>query len=203
MKARSGFLLILGAASALLAPQTGRAEEASILNGSAAVQAASYRYYTVPVDLGMMNDAAIIGHVQATGGTGNDIEIAVLTESDFLNWKNGHTNRPVYNSGRVTAADVRARITQSGTYYVVLSNTFSAFTPKTVEGSLRLAWTTPPPPPSAVDSPPADTSANPAANLLILFLVAFSAVLMGGYVWWWVTQQEKKRAAQQSEKKAA
>jgi len=206
MKSRPAFILAVAAASALLMPRVSRAEEISILNGSVAVEAGRYHHYAVKVDLRVMRDAAIIGHVQARGGTGNDIAVKVMTESGFLNWKNGHTNTPLYNSGRVTAADVRARITESGTYYVVLSNTFSTLTPKTVEGSLRLSWTPPPPPPPP---PQPGAQARPAASVpsegrnFFLVLVLLSVMAMGGFVALWVRHQERTRAGGESEKKAA
>ena len=146
-----------------------------------------------------MTNPRIVGHVEATGGSGNDIDVMVFSQTDFTNWKNNHGVAPLYNSGQVTAADVNVPVA-AGDYVVVLSNTFSAFTPKTVAGSLRLAWT-PPPPPSALDKLAGDGANN--GGLLVIFLVVFAAVLLGGLVWWALVQQDKKKAAVAAEKKAA
>ncbi len=129
----------------LLAPHPTRADDPdagsiTILNGSTVVQPLNSTGWSVKADMSVMADPTISGHVTASGGAGNDIQVLVLTESDYSNWKNNHTVRPIYNSGQVTAADVRARLPESGTYYVVLSNVFSTFTPKTVEGTLKVSW---------------------------------------------------------------
>lgn len=112
----------------------------SILNGSKVVQAFDYEGWDLKPDFDLMADPTVEGHITASGGMGNDIEVLIFTDSQFLNWKNGHKVTPVYNSGHVTAADVHAVLPGPGKYHVILSNMFSAFTPKTVDGSLRMTW---------------------------------------------------------------
>jgi hypothetical protein len=68
---------------------------------------------------------------RARGGSGNDIEVFILDEDGFENWRNGHRAPTYYNSGRVTVGrfDVRLR---PGKYFLVMSNTFSAVSNKVV-----------------------------------------------------------------------
>jgi hypothetical protein len=195
MSLRHAFVVVtLGAALATAAA----ADEAKILSGSVAVQAASYQAYTITVDAERMRNAAITGHVQASGGTGNDIIVAVLSESDYLNWKNGHANHPLYNSGQVTAADVYAPVAASGTYYLLISNVFSAFTPKTVDGTLSLTWT--PPPPLAAFPAGATTPGTDVPSFLAI-LVLLAVAGFGGLVAWFILARRQKAAT--TETKAA
>jgi hypothetical protein len=166
-----------------------------VVNGSVAVPALGYAFYTVRVDRSAMNNAMIVGHVEATGGTGNDIEVLVGTESDFTNWENGHAASPIYDSGKVTAADVRASLPESGTYVVVFSNAFSTFTPKTVTGSLRLAWMPP------ILSLAPGGGMNAAARGLFLVLIIISSTLLVFAVWRAASRANGTAAT--SEKKAA
>jgi len=129
----------------LAGPHTTRADDSdggsiSILNGSTVVEPLRFVGWSVRADLQIMASPTISGHVTAEGGTGNDIQVLVLTETDYVNLKNNHEVRPLYNSGQVTAADVRAVLPESGTYYVVLSNVFSGFSAKTVNGRIKLSW---------------------------------------------------------------
>jgi len=68
---------------------------------------------------------------RARGGSGNDIEVFILDEDGFENWRNGHRAPTFYISGRVTVGrfDVRLR---PGKYFLVMSNTFSAVSNKVV-----------------------------------------------------------------------
>src|SRR5262245_17824180 len=96
-------LLAVASLAAIFAVQA-RAEQhrASILDGSVAVQAAGYVSYPIKVDASVMLNPRVMGHVQATGGTGNDIEVVVLSETQFINWKNGHKGGSLYTSGQIT-----------------------------------------------------------------------------------------------------
>jgi heme/copper-type cytochrome/quinol oxidase subunit 2 len=104
----------------------------NLTNGAATINAAAYTWYkfTVPENV---TSVAINGHFTATGGTGNDIECFLLDEDGFANFKNGHTARTYYNSGKVTQAKIEIRNLPTGTYYIMLDNRFSLFTPKAVE----------------------------------------------------------------------
>jgi hypothetical protein len=166
------------------------AQHSALLTGSVAIEAGKYLYYKVPVDLATMADPRIGGHVVASGGSGNDVEVLVLRESDFLNWQNDHTTHPLFSSGRVTATDLDVPLTSTGTYYVVISNAFSDTSPKTVEGSVDVTWTPPP--------PTKEEEAATGAELAIVVGVLIAAAGFGGFVVWFVMSRRKKASESRS-----
>jgi hypothetical protein len=111
----------------------------SLTNGAATVGATAYTWYKFVVPENV-NAVAVNGHFTATGGTGNDIDCYILDEDGFANLKNGHASRTYYNSGRVTQAKIEARNLSAGTYYILLDNRFSLFTPKAVQIEATLSY---------------------------------------------------------------
>jgi len=104
----------------------------TIGNGALSVAAMHYSFYALNVPTGAQN-VRVQGHFQATGGTGNDIEVFLLNEEQFTNWKNGHATPTFYNSGKITVGDVQAIVPNGpGTYYLIFNNNFSALTAKAV-----------------------------------------------------------------------
>jgi hypothetical protein len=136
------------------------AGSSDILNGSAAIEAVSWMHYPVTVTPAMLHPR-IVGRVTATGGTGDDIIVAVLSDADFTNWSKGHRGTALYNSGQVTTADVKVSIPDPGEYVVVFDNKFSTMTAKTVAGKLRLVWDDPPPPPPP---PQSEAAVSPSGD---------------------------------------
>jgi hypothetical protein len=110
-----------------------------ITNGAAAIPAASYSWYTFVIPVGA-STVAVNGHFSATGGTGNDIECYILDEDGLANFKNGHPATTYFNSGRVTQAKIGAVLATPGTYYLILDNRFSLFTPKAVQIDATLSY---------------------------------------------------------------
>lgn len=82
-------------------------------------------------------DARVTGRFQATGGSGNDIEVFILGQDEFTNFQNGHTVNTWFNSGRATVSNINVQI-PPGAYFLVFSNTFSMVTPKAVNADIRL-----------------------------------------------------------------
>jgi hypothetical protein len=102
-------------------------------NGALSVAAMHYTFYTLPVPVGARN-VKVQGHFEATGGTGNDIEVFLLSEEQFTNWKNRHSTPTYYNSGKLTVGDLQAALPDdAGTYYLVFNNNFSLLTAKAVQ----------------------------------------------------------------------
>ena len=67
------------------------------------------------------------------------IELLVLSESAFAIWQKGGSATAVYESGRVSHANVHAEMPAGvGIYYVVLSNKLSTSGASNVHASLRL-----------------------------------------------------------------
>jgi beta-barrel assembly-enhancing protease len=73
------------------------------------------------------------GFFKAQGGSGNDVRMLVMRSVDYLNYKNGHPYRAIYDSGKLTAAEFRIAMPTKESWIVVLDNTFSLMTPKVVE----------------------------------------------------------------------
>lgn len=186
-----GFLLLLCSVLTCAAAEDGTLQRAAIVDGSVAVQATGYVAYHASVDAAAMQSARIRGHVVASGGTGNDIEVIVFTETQFINWKNSHNDGALFASGKVTACDIDVPVTETGTYYVVLSNAFSAITAKTVTGKIELEWTPPPPPAPTKEE-------QDAQNSLLLGGAAFVAAVLviaggiGGLIVWLVMSRRKQ-----------
>jgi hypothetical protein len=104
----------------------------NIGQGALSVAALHFAFYTLSVPAGA-HDVHVQGHFQATGGTGNDIEVFLLNDEQFTNWKNGHATPTYYNSGKTTVGDVQTALPAGvGTYYLVFNNKFSALTAKAV-----------------------------------------------------------------------
>lgn len=105
----------------------------NIGNGALSVGALQYRYYTLVVPAGARN-VKVQGHFTATGGAGNDIEVFLLNDESFTNWRNHHQSSAYYNSGKITVGDVAATLPDGGgNYYLVFNNNFSLLTAKAVE----------------------------------------------------------------------
>lgn len=124
------------------APPPPQLHRMAIGKGAITVNASTYSYFTLTVPPGAF-DVALKGRIDATGGSGNDIEIYVLGADEFTNWQNGHSVQTYYNSGRVTVADLNATLpNDAGTYYLVFNNKFSVFTPKAVAENMTLTYFT-------------------------------------------------------------
>jgi hypothetical protein len=99
-------------------------------------QGANNYKFTVPA--GAFN-VTLKGHFAATGGSGNDIEVFVVSQDEYVNWQNGHPAKTFYNSGRVTQDSINLIMpSDAATYYVVFSNKFSLLTPKAVQANVDL-----------------------------------------------------------------
>jgi len=129
-------LWALGAESAPPGPRS-----LPILKGSTVVPAASYAAWRISADERTDGTSEVVGAVTTSGGRNSRVAVAILNEADFAGWRRGYAAAPLYVSGEVRRAVVRARLPRPGVYYVVISNLFSAGTSKTVNGTLDLVWT--------------------------------------------------------------
>jgi len=112
----------------------------TIGSGALTVNATTYAYFTLNVPSGA-NNVRLQGRFSATGGSGNDIEVFLLSDSQYTNWQNGHSTPTFYNSGKVTVNDVNVTLpNDAGTYYLVFNNKFSLLSPKAVEEHLTLTY---------------------------------------------------------------
>lgn len=112
---------------------------ANIVNGLISVPAGSHEDYafTAPPSSTVIS---VTGSFTASGGSGNDIVVLVMDQTNFVNWENGHQASAYYNSGQLTTGTISAELPSSGTYYLVYSNTFSVFSSKTVQTTANLLY---------------------------------------------------------------
>ena len=78
-----------------------RLQTQSTGNVAFTVNAGGTYYYKFTVPAGALN-VTLKGHFSATGGSGNDIQVIVVSEDEYVNLQNGHNAKSFYNSGQVT-----------------------------------------------------------------------------------------------------
>lgn len=113
-----------------------RSGRASIVNTAFTVKAGDARFWNFHVG---GYGANVVGRFRAEGGGGNDIICLILDGDSFENWRNGHPVRTYYNSGKITVANIRARLPE-GDYVLVFSNTFSSVSNKAVSANVEMRW---------------------------------------------------------------
>lgn len=97
------------------------------------VNAISYYYFKLRVPSGATG-VHLQGDFSASGGVGNDVQVYMLPEDDFVNWQNRHASKSYYSSGRVTVGSFSVNLpSDEGTYYLVVDNRFSLLSKKEVE----------------------------------------------------------------------
>ncbi|MGB6788950.1 MAG: emp24/gp25L/p24 family protein [Candidatus Acidiferrales bacterium] len=99
-----------------------------------------YWFVRFQVDTSTMQDVRVEGSFEARGGSGNDVQVAIGKEDDFLNWINGHEGSVLYASDKVTAGKIDVPINESGNYVLAFSNTFSLVSRKIVQADVSLMW---------------------------------------------------------------
>jgi hypothetical protein len=131
-----------GAATAQTAPAPPQPQphSVSVVNTALTVDPASYASYHFEVPANAKR-VTLNGHFTATGGSGNDIQVFLLNEDEFVNMKNGHDAQTAYNSGKVTQATIAVPLPETPmTYHLVFDNRFSLLTPKAVQVNATLDY---------------------------------------------------------------
>jgi hypothetical protein len=90
------------------------------------IKAGGYTWF----DYDFTETTTLKGRFRATGGK-NDIEVYIMDEDNFENWRNGNQSRSYYFSGRVTVANFNVSLPK-GKYHLIFSNKWAAITPKAV-----------------------------------------------------------------------
>lgn len=106
-----------------------------LVSGAFTIGAGRHQYYRFVVP----NRANIIGRFRAQGGGGNDIEVFILDQDGYENFRNGHSTPTYYNSGRITVGTIRANL-GAGVYYLVFNNGYSVITNKAIEANVELHY---------------------------------------------------------------
>ncbi len=71
------------------------------------------------------------GSFSASAALGDNIIVYLMDQNNFQMFQNGNSAQTYYNSGKVASGSFNL-VLNSGTYYIVLSNTYSTFSTKTV-----------------------------------------------------------------------
>jgi hypothetical protein len=104
------------------------------------IPAGAFKDYTFTIPEGLKR-VGLFGKFAATGGLHNSIEVWVMNDDQFVNWRNKHGVAPLYNSRMVTQSTIKLPLpTDPGTYHIVFNNRFSLLTPKAVETKLMLRY---------------------------------------------------------------
>lgn len=126
--------VVISVAAQLAVAGVGAYTESTIVRDKFTVEARQYRLFTF---VNERDSAEVKGRFEAQGGSGNDIEVILLNRDGFTNWKNHHQANTFYSSGRVTVANIYAKIPR-GEYYLIFSNAFSLASNKVVTADVRL-----------------------------------------------------------------
>lgn len=121
-----------GTSTPLFAPQPRLVPmTTSIATGQVVVRHGAAVNYPITITPEMRNPV-VSGTFTAAGGQGNDIAAVLADESGYTNWINGHQAQVFWSTqGKETTGSFEVRL-KPGTYYLALSNRFSAFTDKYV-----------------------------------------------------------------------
>jgi hypothetical protein len=93
------------------------------------IKSESYRHY----DFDLPNRSChITGRILGVAGGNRDFQAFLMDDDDFRNWGTDHTARAYWQTGKVAAATVDARVAGPGRFHLVVSNVFSLFSAKTV-----------------------------------------------------------------------
>src|SRR5471030_142588 len=111
-----------------------------VMTGQVRIGPGQCKMFQFEVDANRMRTARIVGRFEAAGGGGNDIEVVIAEQDEFLNWFSNHGGKIIYNSGKRTTGTLDVQISSSGTYVVAFSNKFSAISAKTVSGNILIAY---------------------------------------------------------------
>ena len=75
----------------------------------------------------------LTGRILTLAGGRRDVDVFLLDEDNFVTWRNGNSASTLMSHERVSALTLDERLPASGTYYLVVSNSFSMFTDKSVQ----------------------------------------------------------------------
>ena len=145
------FLIVLGLVGVKACSSHGTSSETSsrqshivtraekIADGEVAVAAGKSVYYRLDIRPDML-EPVIKGNFEASGGSGNDIVAAIADEANYINWANGHTSQVLWQTdGQQTVGNFEVKLTP-GTYYLGISNRFSAISDKRVALRVNLSY---------------------------------------------------------------
>jgi hypothetical protein len=109
-----------------------------LVEGSIIVKAGVRRIFEFSTPTNSINNR-ISGRFTASGGTGNDVHVFVLTHDDYTNLVNGHSFNAFYDSGLLTVSNINVSLPPGPHDYVLsFSNRISFITDKEVTAYINL-----------------------------------------------------------------
>ena len=88
-------------------------------------------YYAFQLPVGT---CSISGHINGIAGGNKDFEPCIMDDDSFRNWSAGANGaRAYWQSGRVVVTSIAATLAGPGTFHLIVSNTWSIATDKTVQ----------------------------------------------------------------------
>lgn len=100
----------------------------TIIDNTYRVAAGNYKY----VSFSMPCTGTIQGGFIANAALGDDIKVYLLNQNQFDSYKNNESVSTYYNSGKVEYGTFDVTV-NADKYYIIMSNTFSSFSTKTVQ----------------------------------------------------------------------
>ena len=115
-----------------------RPRDLEIMN-TTGVSVPAGRWGDYPFVLDSAADCLVHGRIEVlSGGEKKDVEVLLLTDDAFTNWKNKQRVRAIFHGGQQTVTTVNTGLSQAGAYRLVVSNAFSVFSGKTVKGQVTV-----------------------------------------------------------------
>jgi len=124
-------------------PLMGGMSTSTVIDDIIEVPASELWHKTIEIP-STLEGVKLAGWCVASGGARNDIKVLVLNDIDFHNWRNFGKVEGLYQSEKITVADITADINTPGKYHLVISNWFSEFSSKKVIAKVYLYWTVKP-----------------------------------------------------------
>lgn len=113
----------------------------TLVQGSIVAKAGYYRSYEFSTVSNAHNNK-LSGRFQASGGSGDDIRVIIMTKDDYTNFVNGHSAHCYYDSGKNTVSTIDVDLPSGPQNYVlVFDNTFSILTDKEVNANINFIST--------------------------------------------------------------
>lgn len=74
----------------------------------------------------------VTGRILGVAGGNKDFQAMLMDDDNFRNWQTSHHARVYWQTEKVAAATLEARLAGPGTFHLVISNVFSLATTKTI-----------------------------------------------------------------------
>jgi hypothetical protein len=102
-----------------------------VVNGTVNVNASTYLDYPFIVPANASN-IHVSGTFTVQGSSSNYIKVYIFDSTNFDIYEDGGDFGPIYQSQQINTASISANLYSSGSYYLVLDNTFSTITQEIV-----------------------------------------------------------------------